>query len=165
MHFSSLFFLVCITRRPPFCFTVLTLPSDPDYRALSLGTISSLFEISLAKLIFSYLSSEFIDSLRFLNSLDPALQFYYMGYFIESCPKMRYKGRYKPSYLFNLEKNEWELLDENLFIELKRNKTLLASKTMLDFDIDVDNIPIAGTFEQVLVYKVIFRIIYIRNLI
>lgn len=30
-----------------------------------------------------------------------------MGFYIHSCPKMRYKGKYKPSYLLCPETYEW----------------------------------------------------------
>ena len=36
------------------------------------------------------------------------------GLYIHTCPKMRYKGEYSPSYLLDPEDNKWHLLDEGL---------------------------------------------------
>lgn len=47
---------------------------DPDYASLSLGTLSGLREILMC------------------NEL--SLGFYYMGYYIDDCPKMRYKRKF-----------------------------------------------------------------------
>ncbi|CAG9860934.1 unnamed protein product [Phyllotreta striolata] len=57
---------------------------DPDYRRLTLGTYGSLREIELTR--------------RLQRSL-PNLRDYYMGFYIHSCSKMRYKGRLRPSFL------------------------------------------------------------------
>ena len=37
----------------------------------------------------------------------PELFYYYMGFYIHSCPKMRYKSQYDPSYLLCPETYEW----------------------------------------------------------
>lgn len=34
------------------------------------------------------------------------------GFYIQSCPKMRYKGEYSPSYLLDPEEYSWHPLDE-----------------------------------------------------
>ena len=57
---------------------------DPDYRFIAPGVFTALQEISLAQ--------------RFYR-LQPAMQFYYMGFYVQSCPKMNYKSRYDASYL------------------------------------------------------------------
>ena len=36
---------------------------------------------------------------RELRKFVPSLQYYYMGFYIHTCPKMRYKARIAPSYL------------------------------------------------------------------
>ncbi|KAF8460243.1 arginine-tRNA-protein transferase, partial [Kalaharituber pfeilii] len=38
--------------------------------------------------------------------------YYYMGYYIHTCPKMRYKGQFHPTYFLDPENNEWNLLDD-----------------------------------------------------
>lgn len=43
----------------------------------------------------------------------PSIADYYMGYYIHSCPKMRYKANIKPSFLLCPEAYTWHLLDES----------------------------------------------------
>lgn len=45
----------------------------------------------------------------------PSIAYYYMGYYIHSCPKMRYKAHMKPSYLLCPEAYTWHLLDESKY--------------------------------------------------
>jgi hypothetical protein len=61
---------------------------------------------------------------RELNTKDPDLAFYYMGFYIHSCPKMRYKGQYAPSFLLCPAAYSWhpiekcrELLDKEKYYE------------------------------------------------
>lgn len=60
---------------------------DEDYRELVLGKYTALKEI------------EFCQSHGF--------PFYYMGFYIHSCVKMRYKGEYKPSELLCPKTYQW----------------------------------------------------------
>lgn len=77
----------------PHCVSSVYFYYDPDYSFLSLGTLSSLFEISYV---------------RKLSSLwNPELFYYYMGFYIHSCPKMRYKSQYHPSFLLCPETYKW----------------------------------------------------------
>lgn len=57
---------------------------DPDLRGLSLGKLAALKEI---------------EWVREASQYCPGLRYYYMGYYIHSCPKMRYKAEYVPSDL------------------------------------------------------------------
>lgn len=50
---------------------------DPSYPELNLGRVSSLYEITLAR--------------------ELGLPYYYLGFYIDSCPKMHYKTSYSPS--------------------------------------------------------------------
>ncbi|CAL1270382.1 unnamed protein product [Larinioides sclopetarius] len=68
----------------PYCLSSVYFYYDPDYSFLSLGTYAALREIAF--------TCE-------LNKIYPDLQYYYMGYYIHSCIKMRYKGQYVPSFL------------------------------------------------------------------
>ena len=68
----------------PNCVSSVYFFYDPDYSFLSLGNYSALREIALTSQ---------------LNSVNAQLKYYYMGYYIHSCVKMRYKGQYKPSEL------------------------------------------------------------------
>ncbi|CAB3364072.1 Hypothetical predicted protein [Cloeon dipterum] len=68
----------------PKCLSSVYFYYDPDYRFLTLGTYAALREIALT---------------QELNRKSADLASYYMGFYIHSCPKMRYKGQYSPSYL------------------------------------------------------------------
>ncbi|KAK7108346.1 arginyl-tRNA--protein transferase 1-like [Littorina saxatilis] len=76
----------------PNCVSSVYLYYDPDYSFLSLGTYSALREVAFV---------------RELHRMVPALRFYYMGFYIHSCPKMRYKGQYYPSFLVCPEAYTW----------------------------------------------------------
>lgn len=51
---------------------------------------------------------------RELHCRAPALKWYYMGFYIHSCPKMRYKGRYTPSFLLCPETYKWVPIEKAL---------------------------------------------------
>lgn len=51
---------------------------------------------------------------RSLQAFSPSLRFYYMGYYIHSCPKMRYKANLSPSFLLCPETYEWFPIKECL---------------------------------------------------
>ncbi|KAH8401407.1 hypothetical protein KR009_005307 [Drosophila setifemur] len=70
---------------------------DPDYSFLSLGTYGSLREIDFVQTIAQNV---------------PALKYYYMGFYIHSCPKMRYKGKLSASYLLCPETYVWLFLTD-----------------------------------------------------
>ena len=79
---------------------------DPDFAPLALGKVSALMEIEwVQKAARSY----------------PDLQYYYMGYYIQSCPKMRYKGDYEPSELLCPESHHWVCLTDDIRKELQDN--------------------------------------------
>ncbi|CAG8657820.1 7243_t:CDS:2, partial [Paraglomus occultum] len=79
---------------------------DPEYSFLGLGKYSALREIALA----NELREDGRDELKY----------YYMGYYIHSCPKMRYKGQYRPSYLCDPITKEWHPF-EKWIPELEKN--------------------------------------------
>ena len=69
----------------PKCLSSVYLYYDPDYEFLNLGVYSALREIEMT---------------RQLHLSDPeSFKYYYMGYYVHSCQKMRYKGSYTPSFL------------------------------------------------------------------
>ncbi|EDW36025.1 GL17575 [Drosophila persimilis] len=80
---------------------------DPDYSFLSLGTYGSLREI---------------DFVQTIAATTPALKYYYMGFYIHSCPKMRYKGKLSASYLLCPETYVWILLTDVIRSKLDKNK-------------------------------------------
>uniref|UniRef100_A0A5F9D1U0 Arginyl-tRNA--protein transferase 1 n=1 Tax=Oryctolagus cuniculus TaxID=9986 RepID=A0A5F9D1U0_RABIT len=60
----------------PSCVSSVYLYYDPEYSFLSLGVYSALREIAFT---------------RQLHEKAPQLSYYYMGFYIHSCPKMKYK--------------------------------------------------------------------------
>lgn len=67
---------------------------DPDYSHWDWGKISALQEIALAR--------------------EKGYDYYYMGYYIHSCTKMLYKGRFEPSSILDPASLSWHPLD-NVF--------------------------------------------------
>ena len=57
---------------------------DPAYRFIAPGVYSALYEISLAQKFYK---------------VNPEMQYYYMGFYVQSCPKMNYKRQYASSEL------------------------------------------------------------------
>ncbi|XP_067908951.1 arginyl-tRNA--protein transferase 1 isoform X4 [Heterodontus francisci] len=76
----------------PQCVSSVYLYYDPDYAFLSLGVYSALREIAFTTQ---------------LQKTVPSLRYYYMGFYIHSCPKMKYKGQYHPSDLLCPETYVW----------------------------------------------------------
>ncbi|CRK95940.1 CLUMA_CG009384, isoform B [Clunio marinus] len=83
----------------PECVSSVYLYYDPNYSFLSLGTYASLREIALVR--------ELYKSCQQLSN-------YYLGFYIPTCPKMRYKANIKPSFLLCPEVFTWHLLDGEL---------------------------------------------------
>lgn len=59
----------------------------PDFASMSLGRVSACREACLAE--------------------EKSYRCYYMGFYIQTCQKMRYKGEYKPSFLLDPESYDW----------------------------------------------------------
>ncbi|CAL1578324.1 unnamed protein product [Knipowitschia caucasica] len=76
----------------PSCVSSVYLYYDPDFASLSLGSYSALREIAFT---------------RQLQKQSPKLCYYYLGFYIHSCPKMRYKGQYRPADLLCPETFSW----------------------------------------------------------
>ena len=49
---------------------------------------------------------------RHLHQSAPNLCYYYMGFYIHSCPKMRYKGALSPSFLLCPEVYSWHPIEK-----------------------------------------------------
>jgi arginine-tRNA-protein transferase len=79
-------------------------------------------------------------------TLEGNYQYYYMGYYIHSCTKMRYKGDYSPQYVLDPESYEWNpldgelrsLLDKKSYVSLsrehRRKQASLAQSNRSDDD-------------------------------
>ncbi|KAJ4969680.1 hypothetical protein NE237_002779 [Protea cynaroides] len=80
----------------PRCLSSKYLFWDPDLAFLSLGKYSAMQEIGWVK----------------ENQVHcPSLQYYYLGYYIHSCSKMRYKAAYCPSELLCPLRYQWVPFD------------------------------------------------------
>lgn len=80
----------------PNCLSSKYLFWDPDFAFLSLGKYSAIQEIGWVKENQVYC---------------PSLQYYYLGYYIHSCNKMRYKAAYRPSELLCPLRYQWVPFD------------------------------------------------------
>jgi arginine-tRNA-protein transferase len=80
----------------PNCLSSVYFFYDPEYSYLNLGVLSALFEI---------------DWTKKHKNLSDSFHYYYLGYYIHSCTKMRYKGQYKPSDLLCPETYRWVPLE------------------------------------------------------
>uniref|UniRef100_W8C8L4 Arginyl-tRNA--protein transferase 1 n=1 Tax=Ceratitis capitata TaxID=7213 RepID=W8C8L4_CERCA len=119
----------------PHCVSSVYFFYDPDYSFLSLGTYGSLREI---------------DLVQQLAKKVPALKYYYMGFYIHSCPKMRYKGRLEPSYLLCPEAYTWHLLTDETRRKLDESKyQRLNSNTDAQ---DVENFQTSDLSKVMLLY-------------
>ncbi|KAL7384196.1 hypothetical protein ABVT39_026075 [Epinephelus coioides] len=81
----------------PTCVSSVYLYYHPDFASLSLGSYSALREIAFT---------------RQLQKQSPKLSYYYLGFYIHSCPKMRYKGQYRPSDLLCPETYAWVPIEQ-----------------------------------------------------
>ncbi|KAJ2879045.1 Arginyl-tRNA--protein transferase 1 [Coemansia aciculifera] len=106
----------------PSCVSSVYLFYDPEFSHLSLGTFSALREIALVRQLHQQCSL-------------PNLQYYYMGYYIPSCPKMTYKGRWRPADLLDLYTFKWIPIDRCL-------ERIARYPVFCTFDPDVDKLAI-----------------------
>ncbi|KAL3881818.1 hypothetical protein ACJMK2_028210 [Sinanodonta woodiana] len=128
----------------PNCVSSKYLYYDPEYDFLSLGTYSALREIAFV---------------RELNKHSKDLQYYYMGFYIYTCPKMRYKGQYFPSFLLCPEVYSWHPVQEcNKILDQKKySRFAEEGKEDENGKIDVDQVLIIHNGEAMPyeVYKAI----------
>ncbi|CDS05915.1 hypothetical protein LRAMOSA08443 [Lichtheimia ramosa] len=113
----------------PKCVSSVYFMYHPDYGFLGLGKYSALREIGLA---------------QELNQTSSDLHWYYMGYYIHSCPKMNYKGSYQPSDLLDPETYKWYPIDD-CKKWLDKKKFVCFSKPDEGYQYDDDRIP--GTLD------------------
>ncbi|KAI0335581.1 hypothetical protein GY45DRAFT_1350777 [Cubamyces sp. BRFM 1775] len=81
----------------PTCVSSVYFMYEKKWEKFSLGKLSALREASLAREIH--------------DAGVPDMQYLYMGFYVHSCPKMRYKGDYAPSYLTDPEEYTWHPLE------------------------------------------------------
>ncbi|KAF2866165.1 arginine-tRNA-protein transferase [Massariosphaeria phaeospora] len=96
----------------PHCVSGVYFLYHSDFEKWSFGKLSALRETVLA--------------------LEGGYKYYYMGYYIHSCVKMRYKGDFRPQYVLDPESYEWNpldgevrhLLDMKPYVSLSRERRL-----------------------------------------
>ncbi|XP_037578351.1 arginyl-tRNA--protein transferase 1 isoform X2 [Dermacentor silvarum] len=110
----------------PTCLSSVYLYYNPDYSFLSLGTYASLREIAYA---------------RELQKICPSIKDYCMGFYIHTCPKMRYKGNFSPSRLLCPETYTWHpiekckpLLDANKYCRFEQDPNKGDENAVQDLD-------------------------------
>ncbi|XPS95143.1 Arginyltransferase [Ascochyta lentis] len=99
----------------PHCVSGVYMLYHSDYEQWQFGKLSALREAALA--------------------LEGGYQYYYMGYYIHTCTKMRYKGDYKPQYVLDPESYHWNpldgelkgLLDNKRYVSLSRERQKTGS--------------------------------------
>lgn len=69
-----------------------------------------------------YIDFREIQFVQELSTTVNNLSEYYMGFYIHSCPKMRYKGKLEPSYLLCPEVYTWHLLTDDVRTKLNASK-------------------------------------------
>lgn len=79
-----------------------------DFEKWSFGKLSALREACLA--------------------LEQGYQYYYMGYYIHSCKKMRYKGDYKQQYVLDYNSLQWDPLNDDMRRLMENSKYASMSK-------------------------------------
>ncbi|KAK8198519.1 Arginyl-tRNA--protein transferase 1 [Zalaria obscura] len=92
----------------PHCVSGVYFVYHQDFEKWSFGKISAMREAALA--------------------LEEGYEFYYMGFYIHNCVKMRYKGDYKPQYVLDPESYEWNPLDGELRGLLDKDKYVSLSR-------------------------------------
>ncbi|ORZ12027.1 arginine-tRNA-protein transferase [Lobosporangium transversale] len=97
----------------PECVSAVYFFYDTDYSVLSLGKYSAQREIALAQTLNTKPGYE-------------NLKYYYMGFYIFTCPKMTYKGQFHPSYLLDPETYNW--------IEFKKCQQVLGEQRYTSFE-------------------------------
>ena len=96
----------------PHCVSGVYMVYHSDFEQWQFGKLSALREAALA--------------------LEGGYEYYYMGYYIHSCVKMKYKGDYKTQHVLDPETYEWNPLDDELrglldskaYVSLSRERRL-----------------------------------------
>jgi arginine-tRNA-protein transferase len=86
---------------------------DPAYQFLNLGTFTALKEI------------EFVHKLQ--QTTNPELTYWFGGYYIHSCQKMRYKAKFGPSELLCPLRYTWHPLSDKICNALDQAKFVIFS--------------------------------------
>ncbi|KAJ8062619.1 hypothetical protein OCU04_009143 [Sclerotinia nivalis] len=106
----------------PKCVSAVYFMYHESVHSHGFGKLGALREISLAK--------------------EKGYQYWYAGFYIHSCVKMRYKGDYSPQYVLDPETYSWILFDEKLRRKLDEKKYVSEAQSTTESS---DQDPEAGT--------------------
>ena len=92
------------------------------------GKIGALREIALAR--------------------EEGYKWWYAGFYIHNCVKMRYKGDYEPQFILDPESYSWDSLDDEMKMRLDRKKyvSLSADRSVVEL---FEKLPVPGEVIQV----------------
>ncbi|KAG0369224.1 arginine-tRNA-protein transferase [Gamsiella multidivaricata] len=116
----------------PSCVSAVYFFYDPDYSVLSLGKYSAQREIALVQALSAKPGYE-------------NLKYYYMGFYIFTCPKMTYKGHFHPSYLLDPETYNW--------VDFKKCQEILKDQRYSAFENPTTTDPLFEAMIQSIVNK------------
>jgi hypothetical protein len=83
-----------------------------DFSPQNLGKVSACREAALAK--------------------EAGYEYYYMGYYIPTCQKMRYKAAYHPQHVLDPATNEWVRFDGNVSKKMAEMEYFTLAETVED---------------------------------
>ena len=95
----------------PHCVSGVYFVYHSDFEKWAFGKLSAMREAALA--------------------LEGGYQYYYMGFYIHSCAKMRYKGEYRPSYILDPESYEWNPCTNSKACEREGRNVICNSRRFL----------------------------------
>ncbi|KAI1833930.1 hypothetical protein DTO006G1_308 [Penicillium roqueforti] len=101
---------------------------DPAYEQWEIGKLSAMREIAF--------------------SIENQYMYYYMGYYIHNCQKMRYKANFRPQYILDPESSDWDPLDGELmeklnsrsYVSLSRDRTSSPAPLVPESDADLEEV-------------------------
>ncbi|KXZ47297.1 hypothetical protein GPECTOR_36g23 [Gonium pectorale] len=96
----------------PRCLSSVYLFWDPELPSLALGRFTALQEI---RWVLQHVAAS------------PSLRYYYMGFYIHTCPKMRYKADYRPSDLLCPRRKVWVRITPELLRAVEQQPYLELS--------------------------------------
>ncbi|KAH8687839.1 arginine-tRNA-protein transferase-like protein 1 [Tricladium varicosporioides] len=99
----------------PQCVSAVYFMYDESVHQHGFGKIGALREIALAK--------------------EDGYNWWYAGFYIHNCVKMKYKGDYHPQYVLDPESYDWNLLDNGLKKKLDKKKYISLSSEALREDV------------------------------
>ncbi|KAJ3862956.1 arginine-tRNA-protein transferase [Lentinula novae-zelandiae] len=121
----------------PECVSSVYFMYDKDYEAYSLGKLSALKENVLAQELHA--------------AGAPSLKYLYLGYYVHSCQKMRYKGEYQPSFLCDPETFEWYPFADCTALLAEHRYACFSRPELQDFKESHPQEPEQDTLERVFV--------------